>query len=150
MGENIAWASLYAEDSLGYVIEPADFAFNAAKYNLTSPERAGKWLKERNFEVRFVKEYVTAEKGLQKLINKKDLSKYNNYVLKADIEGAEREVLKASMEFLREYKPTLTLASYHRGDDLIVLPELIMKANDSYKLYLRPLFLVDQLILFAK
>ena len=63
---------------------------------------------------------------------------HSEVFLKMDIEGHEREVLKGISDFLREDKPTLGIASYHRWDDLIEIPRLIVSSNDAYKLHLKP------------
>ncbi len=149
-GEDIAWFALYASDFIAYAIEPSDRPFEILKYNLTNDQLVGSYLKKRNVRVEFVKKYITEESPIESLVNPNDLKSANEIVVKADIEGAERDLLRASKSFLRDYKPTLLLAAYHRGDDLVVLPNLIMEANDSYKLYLRPAMYRAWFTLYAK
>jgi len=150
LGENVAWTSLYSEDSMAYAIEALEQSFKIMRYNLTSDNRVGKWLRERNFQVRLIKEYINSENRLDKLISEQDLGRYNTLILKSDIEGAERELLRGSTTLLKEHKPVLTIAAYHRGDDLFVLPELILRSNDGYKLYFKPYNYFSEFILFAK
>lgn len=57
--------------------------------------------------------------------------------LKFDVEGAEYDALLGARETIARYKPKLFVAAYHRNEDLFVLPELILKLNPDYKLYLR-------------
>lgn len=52
--------------------------------------------------------------------------------IKMDIEGAEREALQGGMATLRRHRPRLMLDSYHRPDDLEVLPALIRRAHPGY------------------
>lgn len=54
--------------------------------------------------------------------------------IKADIEGAERLMLKGAKETLRKYSPKLSLCSYHLFDDISVMTDLILDANPDYKI----------------
>lgn len=57
--------------------------------------------------------------------------------IKIDSEGCENEILSAGKEILREYKPKLNIATYHKCHDVFTLPILIHAANPSYKIHLR-------------
>ncbi len=52
--------------------------------------------------------------------------------IKMDIEGAEARALAGASRTLRVFKPQLAIAAYHRQDDHIVLPALVLKANPAY------------------
>lgn len=54
--------------------------------------------------------------------------------IKADIEGAERLMLKGARETLKEYAPKLAICYYHCLDDLTVLTNLIKEANPRYEI----------------
>jgi FkbM family methyltransferase len=52
--------------------------------------------------------------------------------IKADIEGAERNMLRGAKETLRRFAPKLSLCTYHLPDDPQVMKELILDANPKY------------------
>ncbi len=52
--------------------------------------------------------------------------------VKMDIEGAEREALRGAAELLRRHRPRLLLDSYHRPDDMVVLPAFLREIHSDY------------------
>lgn len=52
--------------------------------------------------------------------------------IKADIEGAERDMLKGAQWILSEFAPKLSICEYHLPDDPQVLERLILEANPNY------------------
>lgn len=52
--------------------------------------------------------------------------------IKLDIEGAEREAFRGAMNTLRAYRPRLLIDSYHREDDMTVLPAILAEAHPDY------------------
>ncbi|MBI5282705.1 MAG: FkbM family methyltransferase [Candidatus Solibacter usitatus] len=52
--------------------------------------------------------------------------------MKLDIEGAEREALAGARQTLARFKPRLSIDAYHRPDDQVVLPKVILGANPRY------------------
>ena len=52
--------------------------------------------------------------------------------IKADIEGAERLMLKGAQQTLRRFAPKLSICTYYLPDDKEVLEALILKANPDY------------------
>ena len=57
--------------------------------------------------------------------------------LKADVEGVEEEMLIGMQNLLKEQKPKLSLACYHKTEDLCTLIPLINKINPNYRIHLR-------------
>lgn len=55
--------------------------------------------------------------------------------IKADIEGAERYLLRGATRILQEFKPKLAICTYHLKDDPEVLENIILTANPDYKVY---------------
>lgn len=57
--------------------------------------------------------------------------------IKADVEGAEKEMLAGAVNTLKAHKPKLNIAAYHRSEDLFFLVNKIAEINGGYKIYLR-------------
>lgn len=52
--------------------------------------------------------------------------------IKADVEGAERLLIKGAFQTLRKMSPKLSICTYHYPDDPQILEQLIMEANSRY------------------
>lgn len=57
--------------------------------------------------------------------------------IKMDVEGAEESVLRGAEQLLAEHRPKLSVAAYHRTEDIFRLPLLLKRLNPAYRLYLR-------------
>lgn len=57
--------------------------------------------------------------------------------IKMDVEGAETEALDGAEITLKNQKPKLNIALYHRSADLFELPLKISKINPDYKFHIR-------------
>jgi len=57
--------------------------------------------------------------------------------IKMDIEGAEYSALLGAAESIRKWHPMLAICVYHKRDDLLKIPQLILSMYNKYKLYLR-------------
>lgn len=55
-------------------------------------------------------------------------------LIKADIEGAERDMLMGAKETLRTCAPFLSICTYHLPDDPEVIREYILSCNPAYKI----------------
>ena len=58
-------------------------------------------------------------------------------MIKMDIEGSEYRAIKGASNTIRSCKPQLAISVYHKPEDIIELPQLIMELNPAYKFYLR-------------
>jgi FkbM family methyltransferase len=57
--------------------------------------------------------------------------------IKADIEGAEGELLRGAERIISENKPFIALCIYHRMEDLYELPLKVKQLNQEYKMAVR-------------
>ena len=57
--------------------------------------------------------------------------------IKIDSEGCELKILSGGAEILREFKPKMNVAAYHKSEDIFKLPILINTINPDYKIHLR-------------
>lgn len=57
--------------------------------------------------------------------------------IKMDVEGAEKEALEGAKTTLKEQKPKLNIALYHRSGDIFELPLKIAQTNSDYKFHIR-------------
>lgn len=57
--------------------------------------------------------------------------------IKMDIEGAELEALKGAENIIRRDRPKLAICVYHKGEDIVSIPEYLLTVNPSYRFYLR-------------
>jgi FkbM family methyltransferase len=54
--------------------------------------------------------------------------------IKMDIEGAERQALAGAAGVLKNFKPRMAICTYHRDDDAVTLPSIVLAANSTYSL----------------
>lgn len=56
--------------------------------------------------------------------------------IKMDVEGAELDVLNGCKETCKKFSPILAVCLYHKTDDFITLPALILQIEPNYRFYL--------------
>ena len=57
--------------------------------------------------------------------------------IKFDVEGSEIAALEGARNTIRDQKPQMKIACYHKSADLFEIPEKVFAINDGYKLYMR-------------
>lgn len=57
--------------------------------------------------------------------------------IKMDIEGAEEKALSGAKRIITEQKPKLAICVYHKTEDIIELPALVLSMRPDYKLAFR-------------
>lgn len=57
--------------------------------------------------------------------------------IKMDVEGAEGQSLLGASRIIKKYKPKLAIALYHKPEDIIELPHIILSINPGYRLAIR-------------
>ncbi len=68
---------------------------------------------------------------LDKFVEDNNIEKID--FIKADIEGAERQMLTGATNVLKKFAPKLAICTYHLPDDPEVLERIIMEANPKYR-----------------
>ncbi len=64
--------------------------------------------------------------------------KYGKFTyLNIDVEGAEKEMLEGAKNTLKQNKPKLCMAVYHRSEDVFNLINLVKEINPDYEIHLR-------------
>lgn len=70
--------------------------------------------------------------------------------IKMDIEGAELDALKGAERIIKTQKPKLAISVYHKAEDIIEIPKLIIDLRPDYKLYIRHYSLLsNETVLYA-
>jgi FkbM family methyltransferase len=87
---------------------------------------------------------LSGSHGISEVINITTLDKFVEAehiekidFIKADIEGAERDMLAGSRNALKEFSPKLAICTYHLIDDPKVIKDIILDANPKYKIVQR-------------
>ncbi len=57
--------------------------------------------------------------------------------IKFDVEGAELDAIEGGAQTIKDFKPSMCIACYHRSEDLIEIPLKVLKLNPEYKVYMR-------------
>lgn len=57
--------------------------------------------------------------------------------IKMDIEGSELNAIKGASKTIRKYKPKLAISIYHKAEDIIEIPKLLLELNKEYRFWVR-------------
>ena len=70
--------------------------------------------------------------------------------IKMDIEGSEGKALIGAKKTILKYKPKLAICAYHKPEDIVDLPLMVLDMIPDYKLYLRHYSYTDtETVLYA-
>ena len=64
------------------------------------------------------------------------LNKDFSYI-KMDVEGEEVNAILGAEQSIKTHKPKMLISAFHRTEDLIKIPQTVLRLRDDYKLYLR-------------
>ncbi|OAV63459.1 methyltransferase, FkbM family [Bacteroidales bacterium Barb6] len=146
--------SAYAvsKGAIAYAFEPVEGTFQLLHQAMELNDRriypVQKGLADRECEINisvdgcssgnsifFERENSTKEKiaitTLDKFVKENNIEKVD--FIKADIEGAERDMLRGATNVLKTFAPKLAICTYHLPDDPEVLEKIISEANPDYK-----------------
>ena len=56
--------------------------------------------------------------------------------IKIDAEGAEIDILNGGKNLIREHKPKIKIATYHKNRDIFEIPIFLNKLNKNYKIFM--------------
>jgi FkbM family methyltransferase len=70
--------------------------------------------------------------SLDTFVSKNNITKID--FIKADIEGAERDMLRGAANVLKKFAPKLAICTYHLPDDREVIEKIILEINPNYKI----------------
>ena len=108
--------------------------------NITSMNVAG-WIKDETliFSNSTGRQSMIAKKGVEISARSVDsiLNGKKATFIKYDVEGAENEAIRGSINTIESFKPKIKVALYHRNEDIFSLPLLVNEINSDYKLYIR-------------
>jgi len=60
-----------------------------------------------------------------------------NYLVKLDVEGGEEEAIRGMSSLIRQHRPYIEAAVYHKQADLYRLPQIILGLDERYKFDIR-------------
>jgi FkbM family methyltransferase len=154
IGDFAAYAA--AHGAYTYAFEPTDAIFELLKKtaglnnNKIFPVKKGLGNIDGDIEMFLNYQHPTGNKVITNSVNRKpdntaviSITTLDNFAacnglkkidfIKADIEGAERDMLCGAKNILKEFSPKLAVCTYHLPDDPEVLESIIMEANPRYR-----------------
>lgn len=57
-------------------------------------------------------------------------------MIKMDIEGFEANALLGAEKIIKQFKPILSFSAYHKPEDKVILPKIVKKLREDYKIVL--------------
>ena len=80
---------------------------------------------------------LVSDKGIEiNAISVDSLNKPFSFI-KIDVEGEELNAILGAEKTIKNCKPKMLISAYHKSEDLIKIPETVLKMNPDYKMYIR-------------
>ncbi len=99
-----------------------------------------KYFQNETGELNEAAHVVTGEDGATskiEIVSLDDFIKEEVTYIKMDIEGMELSAIKGASNLISRQKPKLAISIYHRTEDIVEIPRLILQLNPEYNLHLR-------------
>lgn len=152
-GYDKIWCFEPDRDSFQRCTELCEGLRNCTVYPYGISDRAGtvSFQSGRKEESRIVTpEDATAADNIETVILDDFLHGERVTFIKMDIEGAELDALRGASRIIKEQKPKLAISIYHRLEDIIEIPKLIISLRPDYRLYIRHYsLLLNETVLYA-
>lgn len=126
-----------------YCVEPNELHLNIAKRdfgNIKNIEFVNCGLGDKK---EFIKEETINQNNCNHNYQTNNINTIDNIVkekidyIKLDIEGAEQEAIKGSINTIKKYHPILAICIYHKAEDWYKVPKLVLEIEPNYDVYLR-------------
>lgn len=131
--------------------EPDSYNYEKAKGSIQDKrvEWYQKGIGEKNETLYFQNETGELDEGAHvvtgedRATSKIEIVSLDNFIkeevtyIKMDIEGMELSAIKGASNIISSQKPKLAISVYHRTEDIVEIPRLVLQLNPEYKLYLR-------------
>lgn len=136
-------------NSFVYAFEPNFRQIEECKRNLENSGvnykiiNKGAWIEEDTLHFMLTEHKMSSrirEDG-EEIVNvtslDKELGDEKVTFIKMDIEGSELPAIIGAKNIIIKNKPKLAISVYHKYEDIFEIPEIILKYNPNYKIYLR-------------
>ncbi len=91
-----------------------------------------------NFKMAGGRNSLISKEGIEiDQISVDSLETSGSIYIKYDVEGNEISAIKGSFDTLRNEKPILNIAAYHKNSDIFSIPILVKTINPDYNVYMR-------------
>ncbi|MEI8248959.1 MAG: FkbM family methyltransferase [Candidatus Taylorbacteria bacterium] len=160
-GANVGMFSIIADDKVGntgkvFAFEPLKEISDILKENLEKNNCKNTYIEnlilgEKNADIKFYynleKNYNASSKlfhteddknvslrqiTLDEFVKERNIQRID--FIKADIEGAERDLLNGAKEVIRKFRPKISIRTYHLPDDPQILEDIIKKLVPEYNI----------------
>ncbi len=159
-GDFVKWTNgkyeaIYGFEANPYCIEKCRRFYTDHKIH--NVEFIGKGLWDKKAKLGFAGDFSQASRLSDEGNEVVDLDSIDNVLkgrkatfIKMDIEGAEYRALLGAKETIKKYRPRMALSVYHKPQDIIEIPALLLEYSGDYKFALRQYTsIADETILYV-